>query len=326
MNSKSPPPKKRRLGLQHNQEEATAPGIQNTRTTTTTTCTTRTTIHQLSEDVIGIVLTLLGGNGHFRYGPTACKTLLRASELNTHFKKITTGESVTSSVSCAKKYFEDEGTGEDELQFFWFNAARYGRIDVMEWAHQQEFSDVWSEYSFGARLCQEAAVYGQLQPLQWLRENGCPWNGYTCEAAACNGNISILQWARENGCPWDVRTCIAAAENGHLSILQWARGNGCPWDALTCKAAAENGHLLILQWARENGCPEYDSEFEYDEDDLDDEDDEDDLDNDDDDDDDSEDESPPFYQPDFFDCESPPYFQPDFSDDESPPFYLPNFF
>ena len=36
--------------------------------------------------------------------------LLRASELNKHFKKITTGESVTCSVSCAQKYFEDKGT------------------------------------------------------------------------------------------------------------------------------------------------------------------------------------------------------------------------
>jgi len=89
--SESPPHKKRRLGLQQNQEEATAI-IQNTRTPT------------------------LCGNGHFRYGPLACKMFLRASELNLHFKKITTGESVTSSVSCAKKYFEDEGSAVSDEQ------------------------------------------------------------------------------------------------------------------------------------------------------------------------------------------------------------------
>ena len=144
MNSESTPPKKGQHGWQEQNQEAAA-GNQNTRKSTTTTCTTRTTIHQVSEDAIGISLVLLGGNGHFRYGPLACKTLLRASELNKHFKMITTGESVTSSVSCAKEYFQDEGTGAEQLQFFWYNAARYGRRDVMEWAHGQGYSAVWND-------------------------------------------------------------------------------------------------------------------------------------------------------------------------------------
>ena len=69
------------------------------------------TINQVPEGVLGISLAPLGGNGHFRYAPSACKRFLRASEVNPHFKKITTSKSVTSSISCAKKYFEDEGTG-----------------------------------------------------------------------------------------------------------------------------------------------------------------------------------------------------------------------
>ena len=91
-----------------------------------------TTIYDLNNDLVSESLALLGGVGHFRYGPLACKMFLKAAEDNKHFKKITTGESVTSSVSCARKYFEDEGTGYDQLEFFWFNAARYGRVDVME--------------------------------------------------------------------------------------------------------------------------------------------------------------------------------------------------
>jgi hypothetical protein len=69
-----------------------------------------TTINDLNDDLIGQSLALLG-NGHFRYGPLACKLFLNASKKNPHFKKITSGERVTSSVSCARKYFEDEGTG-----------------------------------------------------------------------------------------------------------------------------------------------------------------------------------------------------------------------
>ena len=103
----APPPKKIRLGLQQNQENVLAAAVNHQNTTTT-----RTTIHQLADEVIGISLGLLG---HFQYGPLVCKTFLRASELNKHFLKITTGESVTSSVPCAQKYFEDQGTGKEQL-------------------------------------------------------------------------------------------------------------------------------------------------------------------------------------------------------------------
>jgi len=50
-----------------------------------------TTICQIPDGVIGISLAMLGGNGHFQYGPLACKMFLRESELIPHFKKITTG-------------------------------------------------------------------------------------------------------------------------------------------------------------------------------------------------------------------------------------------
>ena len=153
--SDSLPPKKVRLGLQHNQENVVAVIHQNT-------TTTRTTIHQLSDGVLGISLALLGGNGHFRYGPLACKMFLRASELNQHFTKITTGESVTSSISCAKRYFQDKGTGKAQFLFFWENAARYGRLDVMEWAHQQGYSAAWNLerypfHSIGSIVCKKSS-------------------------------------------------------------------------------------------------------------------------------------------------------------------------
>ena len=253
--SESPPPKTILLCLQQNEGHVAAVNHQKT-------TVTRTTIHQVADEVIGMSLALLGGNGHFRYGPLACKTFLRASECNKHFKKITTGESVTSSVSCAKKYFEDKCTGLKQDEFFWYNAARYGRLEVMEWARLQGYSVAWKIgwFYIGPKTCAKAAEYGQLQALQWLKENDCPWDNHTCQAAdtcqaaARNGHLSCLQWARENGCEWDKNTCSAAAGNGHISCLQWARENGCEWDKITCSAAAGNGHISCLKWARENGC------------------------------------------------------------------------
>lgn len=94
-----------------------------------------TTIYDLHEDLLGLTHALLG-NGHFRYHSIACKMFLKASKLNPGYKKITTGKNVTSSISCARKYFEDKGTDTTQLRFFWFSAARHGRVEVMQLAHK----------------------------------------------------------------------------------------------------------------------------------------------------------------------------------------------
>jgi hypothetical protein len=85
-----------------------------------------TTIYHLNDDLLRLSHAFLGV-GHFRYGPLACKMFLRASKVKKRFKKFTTGEFVTSSISCARKYFEDKGPGEENLEFFRYSAARYGR-------------------------------------------------------------------------------------------------------------------------------------------------------------------------------------------------------
>jgi len=100
-----------------------------------------------------------------------------------------------------------------------------------------------------------AAGNGHLHVLQWARQQGCHWDGWTCALAARHERWETLRWAREQGCPWDERTCVQAARGGHLHILQWVRKEGCPWDEETCAAAARNGHLDLLQWLRETGCP-----------------------------------------------------------------------
>ena len=95
-------------------------------------------------------------------------------------------------------------------------------------------------------LCQAAARSGQLEELQALRENGCPWDTSTSWAAARSGHLEVLQWARANDCPWGRATCAFAAKGGHLEVLRWARANGCPWGKATCLEAAGGGHLEVL--------------------------------------------------------------------------------
>merc|ERR1712091_309171 len=62
----------------------------------------------------------------------------------------------------------------------------------------------------------KAAWSGNLELVQWLRGEGCPWNSWTCENAVEQGHVEVLRWARENGCEWDTETILmAAAEFGY---------------------------------------------------------------------------------------------------------------
>ena len=46
---------------------------------------------------------------------------------------------------------------------------------------------------------------GQLHVLQYLHENGCPWNSYTCHNAAYYKHWDCLQYAVDNKCPeWEL--------------------------------------------------------------------------------------------------------------------------
>ena len=131
-------------------------------------------------------------------------------------------------------------------------AARFGSRAILQMAILER---KWERCSWV--VCEAAAAGGQLEILQWARENDCPWDARTCSGAARGGHFEILKWAHEHECPWDENTCSTAAEYGHLEILKWARENDCPWDKDTCTWAAENDHLDILKWARQNDCPWY---------------------------------------------------------------------
>ncbi|CAB1108558.1 unnamed protein product [Ectocarpus sp. CCAP 1310/34] len=113
----------------------------------------------------------------------------------------------------------------------WFGAAREGDMRIIK------------------RLNETA----NLEVLQWMRTNGCPWNERTCSEAAKGGHLERLQWAGENGCAWDSDPWAGAAGGEHLQISRWTRANGCPWDQQACSIPAEGGNPDILQWLRGNG-------------------------------------------------------------------------
>ena len=65
------------------------------------------------------------------------------------------------------------------------------------------------------------------------------------ELVMCNatGNLELIQWLRAEGCPWDYLTCFSAVNEGDVEVLRWLRENGCPWSAMDRdRAAAELGY------------------------------------------------------------------------------------
>ena len=56
--------------------------------------------------------------------------------------------------------------------------------------------------------------------------------------AAQYGHLPALQYLHENGCPWDYDTCYCAAHNKHWDCLQYAVDNKCPgWETYAEKYA-----------------------------------------------------------------------------------------
>jgi len=75
--------------------------------------------------------------------------------------------------------------------------------------------------------------------------------------------LPVLQYLHENGCPWDRNTCSHAAANGHLPVLQYLHENGCPWTGALVQPqrgraqdAAKHKHWDCLQYLVDNKCDE----------------------------------------------------------------------
>jgi hypothetical protein len=187
------------------------------------------TIDDLPPEVLRLIFTSLG-SGYFRFiGGTS--HIFRELYLSTSVgsDSTTTIENVVLSLSCVELYLQEVGNDVTQLRVILNGAASYGRLDILEWAHQHGYLHACSE-----KNSDSAVKHGQLAALIWLNDHGCRLSRHACTHAARNGHLIILQWLRANECSWDRSTCSEAAWGGHLNILQWARANGCPWNENTC--------------------------------------------------------------------------------------------
>ena len=62
--------------------------------------------------------------------------------------------------------------------------------------------------------------------LSWALERCSEKKERFCQKMAEKVNVELLEFLRGEGCPWDKKTCSLAAENGHLECLKYAHENG----------------------------------------------------------------------------------------------------
>ena len=76
----------------------------------------------------------------------------------------------------------------------------------------------------------EIGGFHTTSTISWALEKCSEKRERFCARMALNGNLELLEFLHENGCPWDEWTCFGAAKNGHLECLKYAHENGCPWN------------------------------------------------------------------------------------------------
>ena len=147
-------------------------------------------------------------------------------------------------------------------------AVRYGKLPALKFLVSQGCYLSNSAYI-------EAAKYGNLHILQWLRSENhpCVWDRSVIRAAIKKGHLNIVQWICHQGDPVvkygfgcdDVETAVdddddfLAAIQGHLHILQWRQQQypDAAWTHLAVIVAAGFGHVGVLRWLSSHVPPDF---------------------------------------------------------------------
>ena len=73
----------------------------------------------------------------------------------------------------------------------WYNIFKY----TQKFSQLKKFPKLKEDY------CISLISDGYFNLLKWAKQKGCPLVELTCDYAAKYGNLEILQWTRENKCP-----------------------------------------------------------------------------------------------------------------------------
>jgi hypothetical protein len=128
-------------------------------------------------------------------------------------------------------------------------AAKNNHLEALQWLHEQGCPWNLDE------ICGDAAESGSMEMLLYLKEQGCEYNEDTFSTAVMTNNLAICQHLIVERCPNDFETSSMAAFDSQFEILRLLCEHGRPLDAVcTSVRAAESGSIELLQYFREHDC------------------------------------------------------------------------
>ena len=136
------------------------------------------------------------------------------------------------------------------------DCIRHGHVGLLQW-YQRDTGYVCTH----DHICKAVeSEYDRVEILQYLVatcKNEIPWDEWICARALTDNrtdNLKVLQWLHENGCPWNNWAYTNPAKYGRIDIVKWLHENECPWDNWACVFASDHNQTEILKYLFRNGC------------------------------------------------------------------------
>jgi hypothetical protein len=142
----------------------------------------------------------------------------------------------------------------DEPNFCW-RVAYTNKLELLKWTREEKKCK-WDKYTIDA-----AAYQGNLEMVKYCVANECSIDRGACANAARYGHLEVLKYLREEAkAPWDRKTATEAAFNGHLHILEYlVERKFDEYNTYACEDAAKKGHFDCLKYLHETAKAPWDS-------------------------------------------------------------------
>ena len=109
----------------------------------------------------------------------------------------------------------------NQEEFCW-RVAYTNDLALLRWVREAK-ECAWDYLTSG-----QAAYLGNLEMLKYCVENGCEVGPGTCADAAKFGHLECLKFLRSKNVKWDRRVCELAHENNYVDVLTYAIQQKCP--------------------------------------------------------------------------------------------------
>lgn len=135
-----------------------------------------------------------------------------------------------------------------------FNMSSYIPVDVLK--------DVIHDFDLNYKILKILVKTNNLEGVKWFKDKWLNIHKKNMDfdddllcVAVKSGNIDMLEYLKENGCKISRYAMINAAEQKQLSIMKWLYANECPLHIDVFNQALKHYDILVIKWLLENKCP-----------------------------------------------------------------------